>query len=205
MSAHQDAIQSALNYCKTLGATDAQISMVKQNGWHLDVRHQALESLNYEKDQGCYVSVYHGKALGHSDTTDLSEAGIKAACDKAWSIAQFTEADEAFGLPHASDLAWSCQPLIYATWDVSIQAAAGQGLALEADLMTSTIVKDIESISVGSYVWQKMIANSQGFLVNMTLIPSVVSVHSVSLKAKSTEILCRHFVWMRHNGRAFQI
>ena len=61
----------------------ASARLVDERTEHLSVRRNELEPVFNEFDTGVMISIWNGGGLGYAATTDLSEAGLAAAVDRA--------------------------------------------------------------------------------------------------------------------------
>ncbi|MCL5061383.1 MAG: metalloprotease PmbA, partial [Candidatus Thermoplasmatota archaeon] len=107
------------------GATAADTEISEGVGQNVSVRQGEIETIEYNKDKGAGVTVYLGQRRGHASTSDLSEAALKSAVEKALTIARYTAEDEAAGLPDADRLAQNVPDLdLYHPWALSVEEAA---------------------------------------------------------------------------------
>ena len=61
----------------------ASARLVDERAEHLTVRRNQLEPIHTEFDTGVMITVWNGGGLGYAATTDLSDAGLSAAVDRA--------------------------------------------------------------------------------------------------------------------------
>ena len=107
------------------GATAADTEISEGVGQSVSVRQGEIETIEYNKDKGAGVTVYIGQRRGHASTSDLSEAALKSAVEKALTIARYTAEDEAAGLPDADRLAKDVPDLdLYHPWALTVEEAA---------------------------------------------------------------------------------
>ena len=71
-----------LDYCS--------IRYMSDRGETISVRDDVVEPLRTSRDEGVMVSVWHGKGHGYAATSDLSDAGVRAAIDQARGWAERT-------------------------------------------------------------------------------------------------------------------
>src|SRR4030066_916767 len=86
------------------GAPAADTEISEGVGQNVSVRQGEIETIEYNKDKGAGVPVHIGQRRGHASTSDLSEAALKSAVEKALTIARYTAEDDAAGLPDADRL-----------------------------------------------------------------------------------------------------
>ncbi len=87
-----------INYALDKGATQVEIDATKSLGLSLSVRHQSLETLEYNRDNGLGITLYRGKQKGVATTSDLSKEELTKTIDAALNIAKYTQPDEYAGL-----------------------------------------------------------------------------------------------------------
>ena len=147
------------------GATAADTEISEGVGQSVSVRQSQIETIEYNKDKGAGVTVYLGKRRGHASTSDLSEAALKSAVEKALTIARYTAEDDAAGLPDAERLARDVPDLdLYHPWDLSVEEAAERARACEAAaLAVDKRLTNSEGAGVNLHTSQFVYANSLGF------------------------------------------
>lgn len=147
------------------GATAADTEISEGVGQSVSVRQGEIETIEYNKDKGAGVTVYIGQRRGHASTSDLSEAALKSAVDKALTIARYTAEDEAAGLPDADRLAKDVPDLdLYHPWALTVEEAAERAQACEAAaLAVDKRLTNSEGAGVSLHTSQFIYANSLGF------------------------------------------
>ncbi|OZA48870.1 MAG: metalloprotease PmbA [Hydrogenophilales bacterium 17-61-76] len=147
------------------GATAADTEISEGIGQNVSVRQGEIETIEYNKDKGAGVTVYVGQRRGHASTSDLSEAALKSAVDKALTIARYTAEDEAAGLPDADKLAQNVPDLdLYHPWALTVEEAAARAQACEAAaLAVDKRLTNSEGAGVSTHTSQFIFANSLGF------------------------------------------
>jgi len=155
----------AIDHAMKNGATAAESEISEGIGQNVSVRKGEIETIEYNKDKGAGVTVYIGQRRGHASTSDLSEAALKRAVDKALTIARYTAADEAAGLPDADRLAQNPPDLdLYHPWGLSVEEAAEQARACEAAALgVDRRLTNSEGAGVSTHASQFIYANSLGF------------------------------------------
>ena len=164
----QNSADQALAYAKNLGADQAEISLSNSLGQSINVRQQALESIEVHNDRSMTVNVYNNHCAGSATTADLTEAGIQAAVQAAISIAKQTEADDCFGLADKDILAKSginnSELNQYHAWDASINDLIEVAQNCEqAALDVDSRINNTEGAAVNTYQGVSIYANSHGF------------------------------------------
>src|SRR5690554_1981792 len=97
----QDTVAEGLAYAQNLGNSAAECAISRSRGINVGTRLGEVETVEFNQDGALGITVYRGQQKGSSSTTDLTPAAIRAAVDKASSIAQFTSADPCTGLAPA--------------------------------------------------------------------------------------------------------
>ncbi|MDP1926721.1 MAG: metalloprotease PmbA [Thiobacillus sp.] len=157
--------QTVIEHAMKSGATAADTEISEGIGQNVSVRQGEIETIEYNKDKGAGVTVYVGQRRGHASTSDLSEAALKSAVDKALTIARYTAEDEAAGLPDADKLAQNVPDLdLYHPWALTVEEAAARAQACEAAaLAVDKRLTNSEGASVSTHTSQFIFANSLGF------------------------------------------
>src|SRR4029079_9747865 len=120
----QDLVSLALDEARGLGASEAEVGVSVETGLSVTARLREVETLEYQRDRGMGVTVYRGKRKGSASTGDLSASAIRDSVAKAFSIAGFTAADEAAGLPEPDTLAREFPDLdLFHPWSIDPDAA----------------------------------------------------------------------------------
>ncbi|MEW6414790.1 MAG: metalloprotease PmbA [Pseudomonadota bacterium] len=154
-----------IDHAMRRGASAADTEISEGVGQSVSVRQGEIETIEYNKDKGAGVTVYLGQRRGHASTSDLSEAALKSAVEKALTIARYTAEDEAAGLPDAERLAKDVPDLdLYHPWDLSVEEAAERARACEAAaLAVDKRLTNSEGAGVNLHTSQFVYANSLGF------------------------------------------
>lgn len=157
--------QTVIEHAMKSGATAADTEISEGIGQNVSVRQGEIETIEYNKDKGAGVTVYVGQRRGHASTSDLSEAALKSAVEKALTIARYTAEDEAAGLPDADRLAKNAPDLdLYHPWALTVEEAAARAQACEAAaLAVDKRLTNSEGASVSTHTSHFIFANSLGF------------------------------------------
>ncbi len=147
------------------GATAADTEISEGVGQNVSVRQGEIETIEYNKDKGAGVTVYIGQRRGHASTSDLSEAALKSAVEKALTIARYTAEDDCAGLPDADRLATDVPDLdLYHPWTLTVEEAAETARACEAAaLAVDKRLTNSEGAGVSTHASHFVYANSLGF------------------------------------------
>jgi len=129
-----EVIGSVLAQAKLLGGSAAVAEIEFSEGFDVDVRMGEVDKVSFRRDQSLTVAIYQGQQRGVATTTDLTSAAIKAAVEKAHTIAHYCEADPAHGLPDKDRQAWQYPDLkLYTPWAIHPEQAIAQAKAAEAE------------------------------------------------------------------------
>ncbi len=147
------------------GATAADTEISEGVGQNVSVRQGEIETIEYNKDKGAGVTVHIGNRRGHASTSDLSEAALKSAVEKAMTIARFTAEDNCAGLPDADKVAKDIRDLdLYHPWALTVEEAAERARACEAAaLAIDKRLTNSEGAGVSTHTSHFIYANSLGF------------------------------------------
>ncbi|MCK9284346.1 MAG: metalloprotease PmbA [Rhodocyclaceae bacterium] len=158
--------QEVLDHAAAGGASACEVDVSEGFGQSVTVRQQAVETIEYNRDKGLGVTVYLGQRRGHASSSDFSSTALRATVDAALSIARFTAADEAAGLPEAALLQRQAMELdLYHPWDLSVEAAIEFARRCEqAAFAVSPQVTNSEGASISVQQSHFVSANSLGFM-----------------------------------------
>lgn len=177
-----DIAQEILDYAKAQGASACETDVSEGFGRSVSVRRGALETIEYNRDKGVGVSIYLGQQRGHASSSDFSRKALRAAVDAALSIARFTAADPAAGMPEAERL-WRGKAAeikalkLHHAWQLSPEAATDIALRCEAAAFdVSPQISNSDGANVHVQESQFMSANSLGFCSGFA-----TSRHSISV------------------------
>lgn len=160
----------ALDYAKSQGMDQADISLHSGTGVSVSARQQSLETVEKHNDAQAVVSVYKNHKTGSASSADMSEAGIRNSIDAAISIAKFTGADECLGLADKERMATQLDDLdLDHPWlsEGSFGVAELANVALECEqaaLEFDARISNSEGATVDTYSGQAVYANTHGFI-----------------------------------------
>lgn len=148
------------------GATGAAVAASVQQGLTVTVRMGEVETVEYSRDRGVGITVYHGQRKGSASTGDLQRASLDDSVDKACAIARFTEPDPCAGLPAPETLA--CPPVeldLWHPWDLAPEAAIELGQAIEAAAFAhDPLIRNSDGATASTSHAVSLYADSQGFV-----------------------------------------
>ena len=162
----KNIISDALNLASNRGATQAEAGLSVSEGMSVSVRMRAVETVEYQQDNGLGISVYFGLHKGTASTSSLTPEAVRKTVDAACNIARYTSEDPCTGLADADLMATSFDDLdLYHDWDLSTEQAIEMALECEAaalDYDTAVTNSDGASIDLGKSI--SAYGNSLGFL-----------------------------------------
>ncbi|MDQ3261579.1 MAG: metalloprotease PmbA, partial [Pseudomonadota bacterium] len=122
-----------LNRARELGASSAEADVSEGWGHSVNVRMDAVETIEYHRDKGLSVTVYFGKQKGHAGSSDFSPKAMRDTVEKACSIAKHTAIDEFSGLADPALLATGSLPDLdlYHPWGISVEQSIELGKRAE--------------------------------------------------------------------------
>ncbi|UYF98563.1 MULTISPECIES: metalloprotease PmbA [unclassified Halomonas] len=157
--------EEALALAKKLGADQAEVGASVDQGLSVSVRLGEVETVELSRDQGIAVTLYVGSRKGSASSSDASSASIKAAVEKALSIARYTGEDPAAGLAEASLMATHLPDLdVHHPWALDTERATELALACERAGSEVAGIHQSEGASLSSGEGVRVYANSHGFV-----------------------------------------
>lgn len=177
-----DLVQKALDYAKSIGASDAAAELSESRGLSVSVRKQDIETVEQTRDRSLDVTVFAGNQRGSASTSDFSDQALRETVDAAWHIARYTAADPAAGLPEAEYLASDFIDLqLHHPWDLDTEGAAAIALQAEqAARDVSPLITNTDGASVGTFEGHFVLGNSRGFLGGFPYSRHTVSVAPIA-------------------------
>ncbi|MFG6666769.1 metalloprotease PmbA [Halomonas sp. HNIBRBA4712] len=157
--------EEALALAKKLGADQAEVGASVDQGLGVSVRLGEVETVELSRDQGIAVTLYVGSRKGSASSSDASAASIKAAVEKALSIARYTGEDPAAGLADAELMATHLPDLdVHHPWALDTDRATELALACEQAGREVAGIHQSEGASISSGEGVRVYANSHGFV-----------------------------------------
>lgn len=151
--------------CRTLGASQAEVSLNLDAGLNVNVRMGEVETVEHTRDRGVAISVYFGRRKGSASTADVRPESIATTIEQACAIARYTEEDPCAGLADPERMATFFPDLDqWHPWALDATRAIELGIAAEAAgraLDPRLHNSDGASVSTGSSV--AVYANTHGF------------------------------------------
>ena len=159
-------IQQALDEAKHNGADAAEVHVGVDVGFAVTARASDVESLEHENSREFSVTIYHDQRTASASSTDLASTAIKAAVEKACTIAKYAEQDEYTGLAEAGELAYDYPTLdLYHHWPLTPKTAIEKAIAAEQyALALDQRLTQSEGVSISAYDSYHAYGNSHGFM-----------------------------------------
>lgn len=159
-------VSLVLETARSLGADAAEASASIGDGLSANVRMGEVDSLEFNRDRGMALTVYRGDRKGSTSTGDLSEAAVKAAVEKAVSIAGYTAEDPCSGLADAELMATDIPDLdLHHPWSLTPEAAIELAREIEdAARATDERITNSEGATVATGRGVRIYGNSHGFV-----------------------------------------
>jgi PmbA protein len=160
------AAQRTLEIARGRGASDTEVEVSAAVGQSVTVRHDEVETVEYNRDKGMGVTVYFGQRRGNASTSDLSPEAIERTVEAACAIARHTSEDKAAGLPDAALLYRGEPPelSLFHPWNLTVEEAIEIARRAEsAALAVDKRITNSEGATVSAYDSDFILANSRGF------------------------------------------
>jgi len=162
----KNLVQDILNEAKKQGATAAEVALSIGDGLSVTARLGAVETLEYDSNQGLGITVYVGQKKGSASSSDISLTSIKETIASACSIAKFSNEDKFSGLPEKNHLATEFPDLdLYYPWNLAAEDAIDLAISCEATALDfDPEIHNSEGATVNSHQGISIFGNSLGFL-----------------------------------------
>ena len=186
-----DLAQQIVRMAMESGASGAECTISEGDEFSADVRMRQVENLKESGARGASIRVLAGKRSGSSYSSDLSAEGVRAMVASAVQLAEVTGEDPYAGLPEPGELgALSADLALYSddiaaletAWKIE-QARRAEDAALSFDAR----ITNSEGASFGSYLGNRVFANSLGFVGCYRTSSCSVAVSPVAREGESME------------------
>jgi len=147
------------------GATDAAVSVNHDQGFGVDVRMGAVETVSFSEEKGVSVAVYVGQQKGSATSSDTSPAALDAMVAAAYDIANVSAQDPCFGLPDV-DLIQQTYPELDLLHPWAITPEEASKLAQTCESHARGLDKRIhnsDGVNFSTYTFCHGYANTLGF------------------------------------------
>ncbi|MDB5999926.1 MAG: metalloprotease PmbA [Rhizobacter sp.] len=164
----EQLVDDALQFAKSIGATDAATEVSEGVGLSVSVRKGRIENVERNRDKVMAITVYMGQRRGNASTSDFSRAAMEQTVRAAYDIARFTAEDPAAGLPDDADLAKGKAARrdldLFHPWNIDAAEAAEIAKRCEgAAVSTDKRITNSEGGGVSAQQSHFFSGNSRGF------------------------------------------
>jgi len=164
----QQYVDDALDFARSLGASDAGVEVSEGVGLSVSVRKGEVENVERNRDKSMGVTVYIGQRRGNASTSDFSRAALEQTVRAAHDIARFTAEDPAAGLPEAEDLALGAAAErdldLFHPWAIDAERAMEVALRCEAAALgVDPRITNSEGAGVSAQQSHFFAGNTRGF------------------------------------------
>lgn len=165
MQQAHDAVEEAIRYAKSLGASAAECALTQSRGLSVDSRLGEVETVEFNQDGSLGITVYRGQSKGAAATADLKPDAVRAAVTKANDIARFTSQDPAAGLADKDLMAHDFNdPGLYFDANMEPDHAIAQAKACEQAAMDKDPrIINSDGANYSSHAGFRVYGNSHGF------------------------------------------
>ncbi|AWB68796.1 metalloprotease PmbA [Saccharobesus litoralis] len=162
----ESAVDNALAYAKSLGATSAEVSISKTQGLQVSSRLGEVETVEFNHDGALGIALWNGQRKGSASTSDLSKAAIEQTVKAAFDIAKYTSEDPCSGLADASLMVQDKVDLdLYHPSNLTPEQAIDITKRCEqAAFDTDSKIKNSDGASFSSHHGFRVYGNSHGVL-----------------------------------------
>ncbi|MDF1683310.1 MAG: metalloprotease PmbA [Legionellaceae bacterium] len=158
-------MDDVLKRARKIGATDAAVSVNHDQGFGVDVRMGAVETVAFSEEKGVSVAVYVGQKKGSATSSDTSPAALDTMVNAAYEIAKVSAEDPCSGLPDTDIISIDYPELdLLHPWTITPEEA-GQ-LAETCESHARSLDKRIhnsDGVNFSTYNFCNGFANTRGF------------------------------------------
>ncbi len=159
-------VEKILAAAKQQGASACEVAVSVQQGLSTSVRQREVETVEFNRDQGFSITVYHGQQKGSASTTATGDAAIDETVAAALAIAKYASPDEFAGLADKELMATDFPDLdLWHPWELSPTEAIELALECEAAAFaTDARISNSDGASVNSDMGCTIYGNSHGLI-----------------------------------------
>ncbi len=159
-------IADTLALAKQRGASDAEAGLTVSEGLSVSARMRAVETVEFQQDNGLGISVYFGRRKGTASTSSLNPEAIRKTVDAACNIARYTSEDPCAGLAEAELMATEFAELdLFHDWPLDTERAIELALECEAHALDfDPAISNSEGATIDTGKSLSAYGNSNGFL-----------------------------------------
>ena len=161
----KNLMDDVLKRARKQGATDAAVSVNHDQGFGVDVRMGAVETIAFSEEKGVSVAVYIDQQKGSATSSDTSPAALDAMINAAYEIAKVSAKDPCFGLPD-SELIQSNYPELDLLHPWTITPEEASKLAQTCESHARDLDKRIhnsDGVNFSTYTFCNGYANTRDF------------------------------------------
>src|SRR5690554_1335926 len=159
-------VEKILASAKKQGASACEVAVSVQQGLGISVRQREVETVEFNRDQGFSITVYHGQQKGSASTTATGDVAIEKTVAAALAIAKYASPDEFAGLADKELMATEFPDLdVWHPWDLSPAQAIEMALECEAAAFAvDSRISNSDGASVNSDIGCTIYGNSHGLI-----------------------------------------
>ncbi|OGT22201.1 MAG: metalloprotease PmbA [Gammaproteobacteria bacterium RIFCSPHIGHO2_02_FULL_42_13] len=162
----QTCIRDILDLAVKNGATQAEADVSVEDGYQVNIREGAVDTIGYHCNENLGITVYRGQRKGSVTTSAMDWVSLQEAVIRACQIAEFTQVDPCSGLADANLMATDLKDLdLYHEWNLNTKEAVK--LALECEAKAKQLdgrIKSSEGVSVFNFKSFDVYGNTHGFI-----------------------------------------
>ncbi len=159
-----DLIEQILKKSVDIGANDASVTISRDLGLSVSIRHGELETIEQSNKRSIEVIVYAGQCYGSASTSDFSKSAIDETIKAAWDLANKTAKDYASGLPDTEDLATNFPDLnLYHPWVIDVEKAKNIAILTEKNALSMNSKIETDGAQVSMNEGHFLLGNTLGF------------------------------------------
>ena len=159
-------VEKILAAAQQQGASACEVAVSVQQGLETSVRQREVETVEFNRDQGFSITVYHGQQKGSASTTVAGDTAIQETVAAALAIAKYASPDEFSGLADKELMAQNFPDLdLWHPWDITPAQAIELALECEAAAFAADPrISNADGTSVNSDVGCTVYGNSHGLI-----------------------------------------
>lgn len=158
-------MDDVLKRAHKIGATDAAVAVNHDQGFGVDVRMGAVETVAFSEEKGVSVAVYIGQKKGSATSSDTSPAALDAMVNAAYEIAKVSAEDPCSGLPDADliSLDYPALDLLH-PWSITPEEAGKLAETCESHARDlDKRIHNSDGVNFSTYTFCNGFANTRGF------------------------------------------
>lgn len=162
----QNIVEQVLDFAKKAGATSAEVGTHITEGFGVNVRLGAVDTVEHNYDKDLSITVYCGQSVGVTSTTDTSTAALQQTVKAAMNIAKYTQPDLCNGLADSSLMATQFPDLNhYHPWGITPEEAIEKAILCEKiALQYDKRIVNSDGVALSTHSGINVYANSHGFI-----------------------------------------